>query len=485
MSKVYKTCLFKVHNPSKRKQAMMLDSMRRADRAYWMLLGSVEKQVKALVGKDKKDVEETLRQLKSLVAKKCAKLPLGNSAKAALPYDVDAQASSYLELINVGQAASWPTRRPKEDPYPAALDALTQSITLEEFTAATEALSSKARTNDPRPLSIMRNNRRGTMLLEDDKGRLFAWVNLHGQHNRFARDVVVTNMVNTRTGEIVNFKSKLGCVMPLECSQWHFQRFIKQGQLQSSKLIYRKEQFFIACTFEFVAADIECVTYLGIDRGIEEIASYAVITDDLGLLAQGSFEGATLRGYQRKKEAQAKETQRRKGESRVSWRAYADHIIHALANKIVDAALLYASQVVIEDLSAISQGPQHKRPKFRPRTNLSKVLNRAQYQKLANVLKYKLPAVGLPQPRLVRAAGTSITCNVCGYRDKENRQSQARFVCLKCGHSENADLHAAKNIAAKHIYWRNVGPKVKGKKLADEDKFENWLAVRRQAVGID
>ena len=75
MSKVYKTCLFKVHNPSKRKQAMMLDSMRRADRAYWMLLGSVEKQVKALVGKDKKDVRETLRQLKSLVAKKCAKLP--------------------------------------------------------------------------------------------------------------------------------------------------------------------------------------------------------------------------------------------------------------------------------------------------------------------------------------------------------------------------------------------------------------------------
>ena len=72
-------------------------------------------------------------------------------------------------------------------------------------------------------------------------------------------------------------------------------------------------------------------------------------------------------------------------ESRVSWR-YADHVIHALANKIVDSALLHASQVVIEDLSAISQGPQHKRPKLRPRTNLSKVLNRAQYQKLANVL---------------------------------------------------------------------------------------------------
>lgn len=485
MSKVYKTCLFKVHNPSKRKQAMMLDSMRRADRAYWMLLDSIEEQVKALVGKDKKIVRDALRELKDLLEKKCARLPIGISAKNGVPFDLHAQASSYLELINVGQEASWPARRPKEDPYPAALEALTKSITLEELTAATEALGSKARTNDPRPMSIYRNDKRGTMLLEDDKGRLFAWVNLHGQDSRFATKVVITNMVNTRTGEIVNFTSKLGCLMPLECGQWHYERFIKQGTLQSSKLIYRRDEFFLACTFEFETEDIECVTYLGIDRGIEEIASYAVITDDLELLDQGSFEGATLREYQRKKEAQAKETQRRKGESKVSWRAYADHIVHALANKVVDAALMHASQVVIEDLSAIAQGPQHKRPKFRPRTNLSKVLNRAQYQKLANVLEYKLAAAGLPPPKLVRAAGTSITCNACGYRDKENRQSQAAFVCLQCGHSENADLHAAKNIAAKHIYWREVGPKVKGKKMTDKHKFENWLAVRRQAVKVD
>jgi len=485
VSKVYKTCLFKVHNPSKRKQAMMLDSMRRADRAYWMLLDSIEDQVKALVGKDKKIVSDALRELKDLLEKKCARLPLGASAKNGVPFDLHAQAKSYLKLINVGQEASWPARRPKEDPYPAALEALTKAITLEELTAATEALGSKARTNDPRPLSIYRNEIRGTMLLEDDKGRLFAWVNLHGQDSRFATKVVITNMVNTRTGEIVNFTSKLGCLMPLECGQWHYERFIKQGTIYSSKLIYRKEEFFLACTFEFETEDIECVTYLGIDRGIEEIASYAVITDDLELLDQGSFEGATLREYQRKKEAQAKETQRRKGESKVSWRAYADHIVHALANKVVDAALMHASQVVIEDLSAIAQGPQHKRPKFRPRTNLSKVLNRAQYQKLANVLEYKLAAAGLPPPKLVRAAGTSITCNACGYRDKENRQSQAAFVCLQCGHSENADLHAAKNIAAKHIYWREVGPKVKGKKMTDKHKFENWLAVRRQAVKVD
>lgn len=49
---------------------------------------------------------------------------------------------------------------------------------------------------------------------------------------------------------------------------------------------------------------------------------------------------------------------------------------------------------------------------------------------------------------LVSAAGTSQTCNSCGHRDKESRESQARFVCRACGVVCNADLNAARNIAA-------------------------------------
>lgn len=41
---------------------------------------------------------------------------------------------------------------------------------------------------------------------------------------------------------------------------------------------------------------------------------------------------------------------------------------------------------------------------------------------------------------------TSQTCSSCGHVDKDNRKTQAKFVCLKCGHSENADVNAAKNI---------------------------------------
>jgi putative transposase len=41
---------------------------------------------------------------------------------------------------------------------------------------------------------------------------------------------------------------------------------------------------------------------------------------------------------------------------------------------------------------------------------------------------------------------TSQKCSKCGHTHKNNRKSQSKFVCVKCSHSENADINAAKNI---------------------------------------
>ena len=47
---------------------------------------------------------------------------------------------------------------------------------------------------------------------------------------------------------------------------------------------------------------------------------------------------------------------------------------------------------------------------------------------------------------LVQAEYTSKMCGHCGCIDDRNRQTQEEFCCVECGHSENADLHSAKNI---------------------------------------
>ena len=48
----------------------------------------------------------------------------------------------------------------------------------------------------------------------------------------------------------------------------------------------------------------------------------------------------------------------------------------------------------------------------------------------------------------VPSRNTSRTCPACGHISADNRKTQAKFLCIQCGHSENADLVAAKNILA-------------------------------------
>ena len=48
----------------------------------------------------------------------------------------------------------------------------------------------------------------------------------------------------------------------------------------------------------------------------------------------------------------------------------------------------------------------------------------------------------------VPAAYTSQTCSACHSVSPNNRESQAVFRCLTCGHTEHADVNAAKNILA-------------------------------------
>ncbi len=48
----------------------------------------------------------------------------------------------------------------------------------------------------------------------------------------------------------------------------------------------------------------------------------------------------------------------------------------------------------------------------------------------------------------INPAYTSQTCSVCGHCASGNRENQAVFRCVACGHQANADVNAAVNIAA-------------------------------------
>ena len=72
------------------------------------------------------------------------------------------------------------------------------------------------------------------------------------------------------------------------------------------------------------------------------------------------------------------------------------------------------------------------------------------YYDLQTKIEYKAKEVGIDVV-YIKPRYTSQRCSKCGFIDKNNRPVQARFTCLKCGYSENADYNASQNISIKDI----------------------------------
>jgi len=109
--------------------------------------------------------------------------------------------------------------------------------------------------------------------------------------------------------------------------------------------------------------------------------------------------------------------------------------------------------VVIEDLKVANMSKSAKGTKSAPGRNVRAKagLNRAildqGWGEFRRQLEYKQAWRG-GMVVAVDPKNTSRECNQCGHTARENRQSQAGFLCVRCGHTQHADLNAARNILA-------------------------------------
>jgi putative transposase len=104
--------------------------------------------------------------------------------------------------------------------------------------------------------------------------------------------------------------------------------------------------------------------------------------------------------------------------------------------------------IAVEDLKIVGMTRSARGTRDAPGTNVRQKagLNRgilaSGWGRLVRRLEHKAPG------RVVKVnpAYTSQTRNTCGHRAAENRQSQAVFSCVACGHRADADINAACNI---------------------------------------
>jgi putative transposase len=159
----------------------------------------------------------------------------------------------------------------------------------------------------------------------------------------------------------------------------------------------------------------------------------------------GMIVSKSIRALQKKGTKSATRHLRRLKHRRTRFRRDADHV---LSKQIVLSAEV-GGTLVVENLKDI-----RRRMKAKRRTQTKRRMHSWPFAGLKAKIEYKAEERGCTVVA-VDPRHTSQTCSCCGHTARNNRRSQSMFKCRKCGYDLNADLNAARNIAAK--YHTSVG----------------------------
>jgi putative transposase len=205
---------------------------------------------------------------------------------------------------------------------------------------------------------------------------------------------------------------------------------------------------------------------VGIDRGVA--VSAALSTGELlSVPGLSGREKARLRRLQRKL-ARAKRGSNRRDEVKVSvarlkGREAARRKDWAEKTSTMLARRFDVIRVEALDIKAMTRSAKgtitEPGRNVAAKAGLNREIRKSGWGLLVQRLEDKAPG----RVEKVPPAYTSQRCSACGHVDRDSRQSQARFRCTACGYAANADVNAARNIAAGHAVKarggdRNTGP---------------------------
>ena len=178
-------------------------------------------------------------------------------------------------------------------------------------------------------------------------------------------------------------------------------------------------------------------TVLGVDLGVENIAVTSTGTFySGGLFNHRRNEYERIRGsLQQTGTESAHRTINQMGDRERCWN---NDVLHRISKALVQEVITHdCSVIAFEDLTDI-----------RDRMPGAKAFHGWAFRRLYEYIEYKAAEFGI-RTKLVDPAYTSQRCSKCGTTLRENRTSQARFCCQKCGYEVHADYNAAKNVATK------------------------------------
>lgn len=221
-------------------------------------------------------------------------------------------------------------------------------------------------------------------------------------------------------------------------------------------LIYKDGNFYLMTVVDYSEEDIVPTTgVIGVDFGIVNIAT----TSD-GKVYSGKKCADTRKKYAKIKAKlqKVKTWNAKKHLKRISGieRRFKRDVNHCISKDIVNDAKGTNRSIALEELTGIRERTtvsykniSNKKDKYIAKnTNDNK--SKWAFRELRFFIEYKAKLAGVLM-HLVDPSYTSQMCSVCGHTSRDNRKTQADFVCCACGHSENADYNASKNIAFRAV----------------------------------
>jgi IS605 OrfB family transposase len=185
---------------------------------------------------------------------------------------------------------------------------------------------------------------------------------------------------------------------------------------------------------------VPATDFIGVDMGLANLA-----TDSDGRI----YSGAAVEKVRRKHKLQRKRLGRRntKGAKKKLKRIAGKEARfrkaenHRISKTIVETAKGTDRGIALEDLSGIRERLPAWGRDARNR------LGTWGFHQLRSFIEYKARLAGVAVTA-VDPRNTSRTCSACGHCEKDNRKSQAKFLCVSCGMGMNADQNAARNLRA-------------------------------------
>lgn len=205
---------------------------------------------------------------------------------------------------------------------------------------------------------------------------------------------------------------------------------------------------------EVVDATHPSTSSISIDLGITQ---FATLSDNSCIAPLNSLKQkqAKLARYQRAMSRKIKFSKNwHKAKHRVAM--LHTHIAHArrdFLHKSSNTISQNHAMVFVEDLKVANMSKSASGTMDAPgrsvkaKSGLNKAILDQGWFEFRRQLEYKLAWTG-GQLIAVPPQYTSQRCSCCGTVAKENRQSQAKFACVSCGYTANADVNAAMNIKA-------------------------------------